>query len=224
MSNLFMDKMDIVDKAWTFRGHSHESRVIKNKIPPNFPLAICRFQLHFHHMDTVLEPISLPESTSDKPKRRKLTGDDISNVAKLVSRRKLNESEACAVLDINYEQWRVFKCRAKHSKAFETIITRTKGFTINHAIERLERAGEDMEITLPNGKVITKRGDWRADAARLPLIDPERFGDRQQPANQTNVLIGDDVAARMIELFKQSKQRAIESQVVETKQLNNEYK
>ena len=160
-------------------------------------------------MDAVLEPISIPTEFQDKPKRRKLTLDDAKAIARLVARRKLNESEACHVLGIVPAQWQVFKCRHKVSVMFESIISRTKGLTINHAIERLERAGEDQDITLPNGKVITKRGDWRADAARLPLIDPQRFGDRQQPGNQTNVLIGDDMAAKVIALFAQSKQRQI---------------
>jgi hypothetical protein len=158
-----------------------------------------------------LETINLPEATEDKPKRRKLSLLDVQSIAKLVARRKLTETEACHILEIVPEQWFGFKCKAKNKAHFDIIISRTRGNVINNAIERLERAGADQDITLPNGKVITKRGDWRADAARLPLIDPERFGDRQQPGNQTNVLIGDDMAARVIALFAQSKQRQIGS-------------
>ena len=148
-------------------------------------------------MDAVLEPISIPTDLPDKPKRRKLTLQDTKAIATLVSRRKLNESEACHVLGILPAQWQVFKCRHKVSAIFESIIERTRGATINHAIERLEHAGEDEEITLPNGKVITKRGDWRADAARLPLLDPARFGQQQaqQPASTTFVLSVDTMRA-----------------------------
>jgi hypothetical protein len=143
---------------------------------------------------------------------RKLTTAILEPIAEMIEKQKLTESEACHQLGIKPQQWFVFKCRQKVKPQFESICARIRGSAVLNAMNRIEKAGEDMVIDLPNGKQTIRRGDWRADHARLQLIAPERFGDRQQAVgNQTNVLIGDDVAARMIELFKQNKQRAIES-------------
>jgi hypothetical protein len=191
------------------------------KDQPNFPLDILPEMVDLTAMDAFLEPIPIPTDLPDKPRRRKLTLDDAKAIAKLVARRKLNESEACHVLGILPAQWQVFKCRNKAGAMFESIITRTKGLTINHAMERLEKAGEDQDITLPNGKVITKRGDWRADAARLPLLDPARFG--QQPGQQqasSSVSVDTLAKALQVALSRQTETSQV-IDAVEVKQVGN---
>lgn len=140
---------------------------------------------------------------------RKLTSAILEPIAEMVEKQKLTESEACHQLGIKPQQWFVFKCRQRIKPQFESICARIRGATVLNAMNRIERAGEDMVIDLPNGKQSIRRGDWRADQARLQLIAPERFGDRQQPANQTNVLIGDDTVNKVIALFAKAKQSQI---------------
>lgn len=94
-------------------------------------------------------------------RRGKLRPDEIEAIAFLVTRRKLNEREACIQLEINPSHWTVWKSRHKTGAAFEAICARIQGSTINHAIARIESAGER---------------DWRADMARLELLDRARFG------------------------------------------------
>lgn len=126
--------------------------------------------------------IDAPENTlspapgRQKQKRRRLTLLDVEAIADLVSRQKLNEREACAVLGIRAGQWYNFKARGKRTERFENICTRIRGAAISHAMSRIEKAGEK---------------DWRADHARLQLLAPERFGQQaqQQSGPQTQVLV-----------------------------------
>ena len=69
---------------------------------------------------------------------------------------------------------------------FESIIARIKGLVINHAMERIENAGQK---------------DWRADHARLALIDSSRFGSQagQQNNTQVNVYAGDSIVKSVLE-------------------------
>ena len=159
-------------------------------------------------MDAILEPIDLT-TTESEPKKRRLTLTDVEQIAKLVARRKLNESEACRALGINPHQWVVYKSRKKVSAIFETLITRIKGLTINHAMERIEIAGNK---------------DWRADYARLGLIDPQRFGQRTEHTGEVKHThqLSDDSKRKIEAMLKASLQQpVINCQVVEQKQISD---
>ena len=119
-------------------------------------------------------------------RRRKLTEVDIKAIADLITARKLTETEACISLDIKPEQWQVWKCRGKHGSKFESLIARARTENIKILLGRIDSASQDAEIEI-NGKVITKRGDWRA-AAWLAEKTDARFQDAQAPANVTNNL------------------------------------
>ena len=133
--------------------------------------------------------ISDVEQVKSKPKRaRRLTIHDAEAIARLVATRKLTESEACLTIGIKPHQWIVWRSRKKNTPLFDTIITRTRADSINGLIDRIERAGDDYEITLPNGKVINKRGDWRALAWITEKIEP-RFADAPAQPNPPAIAI-----------------------------------
>lgn len=104
----------------------------------------------------------LDEQEFTKFKARKLTKQDAINIARLVATRKLTEIEACLSLDINPKQWSLWKNRHKNLISFDLIIARIKADHLSGLLDKIEKAGDDYEIELPNGKVINKRGDWRA--------------------------------------------------------------
>ena len=124
-------------------------------------------------------------------RRRKLTIQDVEAIARLVATRKMSESEAAIMLDIKPHQWVCWKSRHKHAATFETIITRTRANMIDGLVSKIEQAGDDQEIILPNGKVINKRGDWRAPAWLLEKTAPQFRPDNGTPAPpQVTVQIG----------------------------------
>lgn len=94
-------------------------------------------------------------------RRGKLRPDEVEAIAFLVTRRKLTEREACIQIEVEPDRWYNWKSRNKLAGRFEGICARIQGSTINHAIARIESAGER---------------DWRADMARLELLDRARFG------------------------------------------------
>lgn len=147
-------------------------------------------------MSAVLESIELPEYEL-KPKRRRLTLFDAQAIARIVARRKCSESEACRLLNIYPKQWGVFKCRKKVSAVFEAIIEGTKGLTINHAMERIETAGIR---------------DWRADHARLALIDPKRFGNQanEDTSKQASIITDNALKVILDKVFTQGSKSVIE--------------
>jgi hypothetical protein len=152
---------------------------------------------------------------------RKLTSAILEPIAEMIEKQKLTESEACHQLGIKPQQWFVFKCRQKVKPQFESICARIRGSAVLNAMNRIEKAGEDMVIDLPNGKKTIRRGDWRADHARLQLIAPERFGDRQQPTNQTTInILSADAMSKIEEGFKQRQIEA--SNQSTTKLVSNE--
>lgn len=154
----------------------------------------------------------MDEVLATKSRARRITWQDAEAIADLVTD-SLTETEACLNIGIsNVRQWFRFKERAKHKPQFDALLTRLRGNKLHGCIKAIRNAGDEREINLPNGKTYTKTGDWRAKAWLAErVLAPERLGDRQQPTNQTNVIMGDDVAARVIALFNQSKQRQVGS-------------
>ena len=130
------------------------------------------------------------EPKQRKGRRRKLTIQDAEAIARLVATRKMTESEAAIMLDIPTQQWQVWKCRGKHSANFESIITRTRANMIDGLVSKIEQAGDDQEITLPNGKIINKRGDWRAPAWLLEKTAPQFAPAQTAPPATVSIQIG----------------------------------
>lgn len=128
--------------------------------------------------------ISDTEAHISAPRARRLVLSDIKAIAKLVATRKMTEKDACITLGIKQSQWAVWKTRNNRSEMFENIIARVRGNQTDHLVSIIERAGDDQEITLPNGKVINKRGDWRAPAWLLEKTAPQ-FAPTQQSAPAT---------------------------------------
>ena len=118
--------------------------------------------------ETVEAPPTLPSIPT--PKRRKLTQTDLEAVADKVIRSKLTETEACRVLDINVNQWWVFKARKGKTPQFDSLCSRIRGATIENAMQTIEDCGNGIGMKQP---------DWRAHAFRLQVIAPERFATNQ---------------------------------------------
>ena len=124
-------------------------------------------------------------------RRRKLTIQDIEAIAACVATMKLTETEACLHLGIKPKQWVSWKSKHRHGVTFDAIITRTRANSIAGLVGKIQRAGDDQEIILPNGKIINKRGDWHAPAWLLEKTAPQFKPDNgQAPAPQVTVQIG----------------------------------
>jgi hypothetical protein len=111
----------------------------------------------------------------------KFTESEIKELARLVSECKMTESDAAICLGRRPEHWQTWKSRHKRSASFATLIAHTRGKMVDGLISKIKSAGEDQEIVLPNGKVINKRGDWRAPAWLLEKTAPQ-FANQQQSA------------------------------------------
>lgn len=100
-------------------------------------------------------------------KRRKITVSDANEVANLVANRMLNETEACALLDIPRDNWYKWKTRNKNLVRFDQTYTRLKAAKIAQCINRIDQCGDGIGLKQP---------DWRAKAYLLHVTDRERFG------------------------------------------------
>jgi hypothetical protein len=104
-----------------------------------------------------------------KSNGRRITADDVEQVAKLVAAR-LNEREATELLGIGHQQWRSWKSRHQHSEEFETLLARVTAAKLDAHLRNIA-SFEPL--------------DWRASAHLLKIADQTRFGDR--PATDFNV-------------------------------------
>jgi len=112
------------------------------------------------------------EPKQRKGKRVMFREHDIQAIADLVANCKMTEREACITLDFKPEQWNSWKSKHKRSAIFDTLLARTRGLQTKELVSRIASAGLDKEINLPNGKTITKTGDWRANAFILEKTSP----------------------------------------------------
>ena len=126
-------------------------------------------------------------------KRRKLNSTDLKAVAELVINSKLTETEACRVLNINVQQWWVFKSRKKNTPEFESICSRIRGFTIQNAMQTIEDCGNGIGMKQP---------DWRAHAFRLQVIAPERFSPQQQAPQQPASSVSDQAIQLLCDMAR----------------------
>ena len=133
--------------------------------------------------ETTVQP---PQNQLSTPKRRKLTGIDAQAIAELVISAKMTEREACLNLNVNPDQWAVWKCRHKESERFESLCARLRGSEIAHSMRTIRNCGDGVGMKQP---------DWRAHAFRLSVIAPDRFAQTQaqpgtsQPQISVNVLL-----------------------------------
>lgn len=146
----------------------------------------------------VCEPETLP--IASQTRRKRLTDQDIEAMAELNAKR-LNDVEACELLDINYETWRSWKTRAKNQPRFARILARIKGTKIKNCMDSIEAAG---------------KRDWRATREYLSLTDPDRFNDRAQQAPIVSndglaqlAQLGIDAAKLLMEGATRAKSRAV---------------
>ena len=123
---------------------------------------------------------TLPESFGEPSKWvKRVTPELAIAICTLVEKKRLTEHEACIRLNLKPNTWYSWKSRGKNTARTASICARVRGATIEHAINRIEEAG---------------KRDWRADLARLSLIDPARFAPHQQSTTTTNntlVIAGD---------------------------------
>jgi len=130
-------------------------------------------------------------TAASQTRRKRLSDQDIEAMAELNAKR-LNDVEACELLDINYETWRSWKTRAKNQPRFARILARIKGVKIKNCMDSIEAAGQR---------------DWRATREYLSLTDPERFNDRAttQP-QQINVQVFAQIDAVLSKVYAEPAQ------------------
>ena len=136
------------------------------------------------------------ESPSLTPKLRS-TRIDIhvaEQIAELVVKYRMTESEACLHLGIKPQSWFDKKCRRMESK-YADIISRIRAGQLQNVIDSISRAGDEQTKVTRAGNAIQVPGDWRAKAwIAERVLAPERLGDRQQSAGpaqpvQINVML-----------------------------------
>jgi hypothetical protein len=107
--------------------------------------------------------------------RRRITVADANQICQLMVDCMLNESEACAHLGLDRQNWYQWK-QANESK-FSHVITRVRAARYRSLVKRIEKTGQT-------------RQDWRADAHLLALADRARFNLNQVPSVGINVAVG----------------------------------
>ena len=149
---------------------------------------------------------------------RKLTAQDLQAVADCVATMKLTTTEACLHLGIKPKQFNLWANRRKHNESFESIIARTRANSIAGLVKKIQNAGDDQEIILPNGKVVNKRGDWRAPAFLLQnVIASDCFypqvSTTPQVSTNVNIQVMHDTLKRIIdaEVVSTNETRQIEA-------------
>lgn len=106
--------------------------------------------------------------------RRKVTKQDVEEIARLMATRRLTETGCCLIRGIGEKQWWNWKSKGRNKEKFTDLFTRIRESKIDLLVERIENASEDADISVGD-KIITKRGDWRAAAWLTEKIAPERF-------------------------------------------------
>lgn len=179
----------------------------------------------------VLEPKTQETSIyTPKKQRIKLTLNDAHDIAELMVKFRMTETEACNHLDINPVRWFEFKVRKKVLPEFSKAQERIRAARLVSVISSIDEAGDERSYDYVDKrgevKSITKPGDWRAKAwIAERVLAPERLGQQQQPqAVQVNVYaqLGIDVERLLADAYK-AKSKAIVD-VVEAKQLPEQAK
>lgn len=142
--------------------------------------------------ETVLEPQTQQKAISAPKKQRiKLTLNDANDIAELMVKFRMTETEACNHLDINPVRWFEFKVRKKVLPEFSKAQERIRAARLVSVISAIDEAGNERSYDYVDKrgevKSITKPGDWRAKAwIAERILAPERLG-QQQAAVQAAV-------------------------------------
>ena len=129
--------------------------------------------------------------------RKRLSYADAEQIAELVVKYRLNESEACLHLNIQPKRWFNWKLEHKREQQYTDIITRIRGGQLVNVIQAIDKAGDGIGMKQP---------DWRAKAwIAERVLAPERLSDRQQQAQATVPQLTDFVKA--LAVFMQSKDK-----------------
>lgn len=154
-----------------------------------------------------------------KSKRRRITRHDIKQIAGLVVKYRMNETEACLEAGISPKQWSLFKHRHKTSATFEELINGIRASNLRNCIDSIDECGSDREFQSlsKDGRevTITKPGDWRAKAwIAERVLAPERLGQQQAalaPASlDAFAQLGLDVARLLAEGAQRNKAKVID--------------
>lgn len=131
--------------------------------------------------------VAMDLTTKAQKRARKLRECDIKAIANLVSTRKMTESDAVIMLGFKPNQWFSWKNKTGRSEKFSTIVARIRALHVDGLVSKIEAAGDDFEMTLPNGKTVTRRGDWRAPAWLLEKTAPQ-FHPQPLVAHNSNTI------------------------------------
>ena len=103
---------------------------------------------------------------SNAVKRRKITLQDIQEMANLVARR-MTEKEAALLVGIEPRTWYQFRARHADSAEFEAALTRTRAEYVRANLREMERAAAGK------GGI---RHDWRAADRLNQIVKPDVYG------------------------------------------------
>lgn len=162
-----------------------------------------------------------------KSKRRRITKHDIKQIAGLVVKYRMNETEACLEAGIAPKTWANFKLRHKTQEAFEEMINGIRAAQLHNCIDSIDASGNDREFetVTKSGQIttVTKPGDWRAKAwIAERVLAADRFGQQQAPAPvaiDAYAQLGLDVAKLLGQAYAQHQQAKAVVDVQEVKQL-----
>ena len=106
-----------------------------------------------------------------KKRSRRITPEDVLQVARLVARKRMTEKEACLLMGIKPENFYVWKARAKHTEKFDNVLAHETAIRIDGLFDAIEDKGQK---------------DWRM-YDRLLERTSDRFCDKK---NETPVVAG----------------------------------
>lgn len=157
-----------------------------------------------------------------KKQRIKLTLNDANDIAELMVKFRMTETEACNHLDINPVRWFEFKVRKKVLPEFSKAQERIRAARLKTVISAIDEAGDERtyDYVDKRGEVksMTKPGDWRAKAwIAERILAPERLGQQQAVAPaQVNIYaaIGIDVERLLADGYSKAK-RIVDVQEVQ---------
>ena len=152
------------------------------------------------------------------PKRRKITKDDVEDLAKLMAKR-IDESGACHMLGIKPMTWFKWKSKEANKAKFAEILSRVREAKLNACLEAIDEAGDG---NAEKGQ----RPDWRAKAWLAErVLAPERYQQKVAEADKPApvlVAISSEVAANVFgRLLGGSDQKALPPVDIGTAQPTN---
>lgn len=144
-------------------------------------------------------------SSQPQPKARKIDRQFVLELCQLVAKR-INETAACSMLNVNHRAWFRWKERKKNQRKFDALLLRVRETKLNSLLESIDDAGTSETIADSTGKVhVLRRADWRAHAWLAErVIAPERLGQVNGSSTTTNTQIvvnvgGEDAVLKIMQ-------------------------